>query len=238
MGHRHLARPMGNEGQPQRSDIIKETALVLSGVTTKELLRSHDLDPKTGKLFRDCRYCRLLCEISDAFVDEYMSWHTDTGNGMHLEVGFWIREAAPLIVNCIGCFTWDKHIMYPRVDLEMFGETSEAFAIPGTPTMGLTLSRVMDTRDPPCLQFAKDCIRDCQHIHLACVRTPTNFVPTQLLHLGSNEGESKLCKNLAAPSHWVALSHCWGGSKPLNLLKSNMADPKQNINPPKLYSYP
>lgn len=225
-----LGRYIRHEGQTQRIGIIKEAALVLTGIKTKELLRCRDIDPSTGKPFRDCRYCRLLCDIFDAFfVDEYMNWVTDTRNGMYLEVGLMIREGAPLIVNCIGCFTWDKYVMHPRVDVEIFGDTAEALTVPGVPTMGLTLPRVMNTRDPSCLQFAKGSLGECQQTHPACAKIPTDFVPTRMLHIGADDGDIRLCENLPTPSSWVALSHCWGGSKPLKLFKINIADLKQNI---------
>lgn len=220
-------------GQPQtRTDIVKGPALVLTKIETKELLRCRDVDPNTGKPFRDCRYCRLLCDIFDGFfIDEFMSWITDTRCGMHFEVGLMIHQGAPLIINCCGSFSWDKYIMWPRVDLEMFAETPDMLVVPGVPTMGFTLPRVMDTRDPSCLQFARASLAECQHAHPACAQTPTDFVPTRLLYVGTkDDDEIRLCEGLPAPRSWVALSHCWGGSKPLNLLTSNVAELKQNIN--------
>jgi len=197
-------------------------ALYIAEIETKELLRARDVDPKTGRPFRACRYCRFLCDVFDAFfIDEWMSWITDTENGMHLDVSLMIRQGAPLVISCTGCFTWDPNLMHPRVDLEMYVDNPEALAIPGAPTMGLTWPRTMDTRDPVCMQFARDCIRQCLGEHPMCARPSTNFVPTRLLYLGDQD-TIRLCESLPSSTSWVALSHCWGGSKPLMLCESNI----------------
>jgi hypothetical protein len=218
------------QGSQQRTDIINTPALSITDIKTKELLKCRDINPKTGKPFRDCRYCRLLCDIFDAFfVDEYMSWITDTKCGMHLDVGLMIREGAPLVVNCSGCFIYDPTMMHPRADLEIYVESSELLETPGVPTMGLTLPRVMDTTHPSCMQFVKDCIQQCLHEHPLCVKSPDDFMPTRLLYLDSGGDSITLCDTFPTSVSWAALSHRWGDSKPLKLIKSNLDDLKQSI---------
>ncbi|KAK0702209.1 heterokaryon incompatibility protein-domain-containing protein [Lasiosphaeris hirsuta] len=217
-------------GSQPRTDLVSTPALVLAGIKTKDLLRCRDTDPKTGRPFRDCRYCRLLCDVLDAFfIDEYMSWITDTRNGMHLEVGLMIREGAPLIINCIGCFLHDPTQMYPRADVELFYESPAALAVPGAPAMGCTLPRIMDTLDPRCMQFVGDCLRQCLAEHPLCVRAVWDFVPTRLLYLDPDGVNIRLCESLPTTTHWAALSHRWGGSEPLKLARGNIGMFKDGI---------
>jgi len=217
-------------GNQPRTDLVSAPALVLTGIKTKELLKCRDVDEKTGRPFRDCRYCRLLCNVLDAFfIDEWMSWVTDTQCGMHLEVGLMIREGAPLVINCSGCFVHDPTQMYPRADVELYYDSAEALATPGAPAMGWTLPRIMNTLDPRCMEFARDCIRQCSADHPRCARTSWDFVPTRLLYLDPNSGSIRLCEALPVTTHWAALSHCWGGSKPLMLYKSNIETLKGGI---------
>lgn len=225
-----------HEGRQPLTGIVTEPALFIPKIETKELLRAREIDPQTGRPFRDCRYCRLLCDVFDIFfIDEWMNWVTDTKNGMHLNVALMIRQGSPLVICCSGCFIHDPKVMHPRLDLEMFLDTPHELEVPGAPTMGTTLPRIMDTRDPRCMQFAWQCIHQCLNEHPACARTSTQFNPTRLLVLGPTDADVRLCDTPPAGVRWAALSHCWGGAKPLRLLASNMDELKKRID---LYALP
>src|SRR4051794_13869215 len=74
--------------------------LVLEDISPKKLLEAREIDKQTGLPKRNCRYCRLLCDIFDAFfIDEYMNWIHETKNGMPISLGLMIREGLPLIIN-------------------------------------------------------------------------------------------------------------------------------------------
>ena len=65
-------------GDQARNDLVDTPALVITNIKTKDLRKYRDIEPKTGKPIRDCRYCRLLCDVLDAFfIDECMSWIND-----------------------------------------------------------------------------------------------------------------------------------------------------------------
>ncbi|KAK5998918.1 hypothetical protein PT974_01302 [Cladobotryum mycophilum] len=218
------------DGRQPLTQIVKEPALFIPDIETKVLLQVRDVDKKTGKPIRDCRYCRLVCDVLDLFfIDEYMSWITDTKNGMHLSVGLMIHQGSPLVINCSGSFVHDPNVMHPRADVEMFCVTGDELSTPGLPTMGLVAPRIMDTRDASCMRFARQCIAQCLGEHPECGRKSPAFVPTRLLVLGEDEKDIRLCDSPPPSAKWAALSHCWGGSQPLKLMSSSINDMKQSI---------
>ncbi|PHH61197.1 hypothetical protein CDD81_678 [Ophiocordyceps australis] len=220
------------QGRQPLTGLVKEPALCIPGIKTKELLRARRLDPKTGQPFRNCRYCRLLCDVLDLFfIDEWMNWETDTLNGMHLDVGLMIREGHPLVVTCSGCFIHDPKVMHPRVDLELFCDAAIELATPDIPVMGVAAPRVMDTRSPSCMQFAMENMAHCLQHHPQCTSPLSSFVPKRLLAVDSSHySPVKLCEMLPPDTKWASLSHCWGGLKPLMLLTSNLDSLKNSIN--------
>lgn len=215
-------------------------ALSLENLSTKELLRSRQINPQTGAPFRDCRYCRLLCEIFDAFyIDEWMSWVTETGNAMPVSFGLMIRQGAPLIVTTIG-FVHDKYWKDARSDVEIYLDPAAipsavpsalAPSVPGLPALGPAGVRQTDTRSEACLRFIKESVRQCCAEHGACRNSSKGFVPTRLLYVGGGTAALRLCETTTWQEQppYVALSHCWGGSKPLSLVRSRLEEFKRHI---------
>ncbi|KAJ4398914.1 hypothetical protein N0V85_006159 [Neurospora sp. IMI 360204] len=133
--------------------------LTLENISTRDLLDAREPDPTTGLPRRQCRYCRLLCDIFDAFfIDEYMSWITETMNKMPISVGLMICEGKPLVVNCWG-FTYDRHTLFPRVDLELYPDPTAALVPSPTsgsiPTMGCTGHRAETVASDACFEFIR-----------------------------------------------------------------------------------
>ncbi|OTB07843.1 hypothetical protein M426DRAFT_267076 [Hypoxylon sp. CI-4A] len=216
----------------RKKDLGSVPTLMLEKVSTKKILESREIDPQTNLPKNDCRYCRLLCEIFDAyFIDEWMSWITETKNEMPIQVGLMIREGAPLIVNCWN-FTYDKWFQNPRVDLELYMDPMPSVPIPGAPTMGPVGTRAVDVRSEECTRFMKESIAECRREHPLCAIQPNDFVPTRLIHVGDSKDALRLCDvNLSGHNiSWAALSHCWGGGKPLSLTKATLESLKHRIN--------
>lgn len=223
-------------GDPQqtarRKELSSTPTLVLEEISPKKILESRETDPKTGLPKNDCKYCRLLCDIFDAyFIDEWMNWVTETKNGMPIQVGLMIREGAPLIVNCWN-FTYDKWFQNPRVDLEVYMDPMPPSPIPGAPTLGPVGPRQTDVRSEECMRFMKESIAECCREHPGCAMQPESFVPTRLIYVGGGKHELRLCDDIPSGHNvtWAALSHCWGGGKPLSLTKSTLNGLKENIN--------
>ncbi|KAI3396482.1 hypothetical protein diail_12102 [Diaporthe ilicicola] len=216
-------------------------ALDLKELSTKELLKSREINKEIGAPLRDCRYCRLLCEIFDAFyIDEWMSWVTETGNAMPISFGLMIRHGAPLVVTTTG-FVHDKYWKDARSDLEVYLDPSvipnavpSALppAMPGLPAIGPASVRQTDTRSEICLSFIKESVQQCCAEHGACRSSSKAFVPTRLLYVGGGSESIRLCETTTWQEQppYVALSHCWGGSKPLSLIKARLEDFKKQIN--------
>lgn len=216
-------------------------ALALEELSTKELLKSREVDKQTGMPFRDCKYCRLLCEIFDAFyIDEWMSWVTETKNAMPVSFGLMIRQGAPLIVTTTG-FVHDKYWKDARSDIEIYLDANTVPsavpsalppAIPGLPALGPASIRQTDTRSETCLNFIKESVRQCYTEHGACRNSSKAFVPTRLLYVGGGNAALRLCETTTWQEQppYVALSHCWGGSKPLSLVRARLPEFKKQIN--------
>ena len=232
------ARWHNNEGHSDAVSALKThtgsaATLVLTDISPKKLLEAREINQQTDLLKRDCRYCRLLCDVFDAFfIDEYMNWVTETKNGMPIHVGLMIREGLPLIINCWS-FTYDKYILNPRVDLEMYSDSapSPTTHVAGAPSIGPVRPRAENVASESCLRFMKECVRQCCADHEACIAQVTVFVPTRLIYLGESNEDLRIRESIPTSEGvtWAALSHCWGGSQPYKLQRANLAMLKQNI---------
>lgn len=210
--------------------------LVLANLKTKDILKCR-VDKETGLSENTCKYCRLLFDIFDAFfVDEWMDWKTETVNMMQIHFGLMIQEGKPLIVNCTG-FIHDRYLKRARMDIEVYGDPQVAYPqIPGLPTMGATGFREADVRSPSCTWFIQESLRQCCAEHPACNVPFDGFIPTRLLYVGAGERSLRLCETHTWKDStvWVALSHCWGGSKPLSLTQETYNAFKEHIDFSKL----
>jgi hypothetical protein len=211
-------------------------SLFLEDVPLKKLLEVREKDAQTQQPKRDCRFCRFLCDIFDAFfADEYMNWVTEVYNGMSIMFSLMIQEGRPLIIKCIN-FTWESNsISQHRVDMEVY--TSENFnpaSIDAVelPCLGPALHRSQDTTSQGSINFIKEALQQCCIEHQGCVKAPTGFRPTRLLNLGDNDTEIKLqeTSTITTALQWTALSHCWGKSQPFKLVRDNIDALKQSIN--------
>jgi hypothetical protein len=200
----------------------------------KALLEAKDLNPETQQPKRDCRYCRFLCDVFDAFfVDEWMNWRTEVLNGMAIECSLMIQEKKPLIINCTN-FHWESNsIGRVQVDLEAYlnGDNAEQ-SILGLPCLGPALSRSENAGSQKCIEFVQQSMRQCVSEHKSCSKPESDFVPTRLIYVGKDDSELVL-QELVPHSNqlkWAALSHCWGKGQPFKLLSSNMSELKRSIN--------
>jgi Heterokaryon incompatibility protein (HET) len=233
------ARWNDRDGQPEgwpalRAKTSAVVTLVLTDISPKKLLEAREIDKQTGLPKRNCRYCRLLCDIFDAFfIDEYMSWITETWNAMPISVGLMIREGLPLVINCWS-FTYDKYILTPRVDLEVYSESapSPTAHLAGAPSMGPVGHRSENVGSERCMRFMKECVRQCCAEHEACTAEAAGFVPTRLICLGQSNEDLRICESIPTNEGitWAALSHCWGGSQPYKLQRATLPMLKQHIN--------
>lgn len=209
------------------------TTLVLEDIATKKILETREIDERTRLPKRKCRYCRLLCDIFDAFfIDEYMSWITETHNGMPIQFGLMIREGLPLVINCWS-FTYDKYILSPRVDLEVYSDLTpdDTTSLAGVPSMGPVGLRAENVGSETCMKFIKECVFHCCSEHEPCRQEAANFVPTRLIYLGESNNDLRICESNATTEGvaWAALSHCWGESQPYKLQRANLFSLKQRI---------
>ncbi|KAI1078217.1 HET-domain-containing protein [Whalleya microplaca] len=219
------------EEAARRKELSSVPTLVLENISTKKLLETREIDPKTGGPKNDCKYCRLLCEIFDAFfIDEWMSWITETKNGMPIRVGLMIREGSPLIINCWN-FTYDKWFLQARVDLELYSDPPMHYPVPGAPTMGPVGPRSTDVRSQESMNFIKQSVSQCCREHPGCIIQSDGFVPTRLIYVGDGKDALRLCDTASSGQSvaWAALSHCWGGGKPLSLVQSRLDMLKEHI---------
>ncbi|KJX98682.1 hypothetical protein TI39_contig397g00015 [Zymoseptoria brevis] len=213
-------------------DLASAPSLYIPDIPTQEILESRDVDPKTGRPINDCPYCRLLCDIFDAFfADRWMNWVTETRNGMGLTVGLMIREGRPLVVNCVR-FTYEVPVvMYPRVDVEVYIDHALEANLPGAPCVGVGGRRALDNRDEQSAIFLFDCVKQCVEEHPECNGPSAVFNPTRLLDIGGPNDVLRLyeTKETGPQLQYAALSHCWGGSQPIKLLTANQDAFKSSI---------
>ncbi|KXJ86487.1 heterokaryon incompatibility protein-domain-containing protein, partial [Microdochium bolleyi] len=216
----------------RRSELGAVPTLVLTNIHPKDVLKSREVDPQTGQYVSNCKYCRLLCDIFDHFfIDEWMSWITETKNGMPVKVGLMIRQGMPLVINCWE-FEYDKWFKTSRCDLELYMDPMPAAPIAGAPAMGPAGRRPADVRSEESMWFIKHSLAQCCHEHPQCGPPKgVDFVPTRLVYIGRDNDSLRLHETTGedAGKPWVALSHCWGESTPLSLTQENLARLKEKI---------
>ena len=218
-----------------RTNASAAATLVLEDISPKKLLEAREPEKQTGLPKRNCKYCRLLCDIFDAFfIDEWMSWITETKNGMPIQVGLMIREGLPLIINCWS-FTYDKNVLNPRVDLEVYCDSTPGPTsyLAGAPSMGSVRTRAENVGSESCTRFIEESVRQCCAEHEVCNTQATGFVPTRLIYLGESNAELRIRESIPASERvaWAALSYCWGGDQLYKLIRANLPTLKEHINP-------
>ncbi|WPH01334.1 Hypothetical protein R9X50_00417500 [Acrodontium crateriforme] len=217
-------RTAPDDGTPPAPTLTIATRYPKDLLKMRETAKQYSINPE-GQA--PCKYCLFLAEIFDAFfIDEWMSWITETHNAMSIDFGLKIKQDSPLVIDCHN-FTYDPGAYRARVDLEMFVSSDALVNLPGMPVVGVGVDRSKDSSDLDCQAFIKHCMRQCCGSHTACNEsTKSSFVPTRLLRVSQAGDEVYLVEssNIRQPVSWAALSHCWGKAEPLKLLPENKAN--------------
>ncbi|KAH5069019.1 hypothetical protein HBI56_186060 [Parastagonospora nodorum] len=82
------------------------------------------------------------------------------------------------------------------------------------------------------LRQAGEWLTTCHGAHPLCSEMPTDFVPTRLLKLGTNEDQHKVQLIHTSPGDcvaWVALSYVWGGDQSFKTTVSSMTEMHRQI---------
>lgn len=225
-------RPWAN-----KEDLIETPTLVIEGILPKDIRASVEIDFETSKLKRDCPYCRLLCEVFDAFFE--LEWLEPQRSGpyaiggLRSSVTLMIKQGQPLIIKCVG-FGSDPSVSTPIINLEMYTASVLPRDVTDAPTTSMTGRRSTDSSDQGCMQFIKDCMHQCWHHHPRCCGpqlSASNFTPTRLIYTGQDCNDVRLLKaaSTGLRLHWAALSHCWGGGDPFALKIENFDSLMTNI---------
>ncbi|KAF8851703.1 HET-domain-containing protein [Acephala macrosclerotiorum] len=84
---------------------------------------------------------------------------------------------------------------------------------------------------PTSLSFEAKWLQECSSNHTTCPPSQDHPLPTRVLDLGTPSSTSTpyLLITNAQPGKYVALSHCWGGSLPLNTITSTLPSRQAGI---------
>ena len=82
-----------------------------------------------------------------------------------------------------------------------------------------------------CISLFQDWIRHCDTTHSSCARTKFSMAPRRLLEVGDpdRKGDIKLRCMKQESVKYLALSYCWGGSKPPQTTLENKSDHERGI---------
>ncbi|KAF2170602.1 hypothetical protein M409DRAFT_51613 [Zasmidium cellare ATCC 36951] len=217
--------PWENRPWAHREELIKIPTLVLEHIPAKDILASRQVDPQTGKVKKDCAYCRLLCEVFDHFFGFVTDkWDHHVISGLSLSVGLMIKQGQPLVIQCWN-FEWDASVSTSRVDLELYLDSDLPANATDAPTTTASGWRAADSSSPSCMTFIRECIDQCWHQHPRCRNSSSsNFTPTRLIYIGDTSDDIRLFEaaSTGLAFQWAALSHCWGGGDPFALKTGNM----------------
>ncbi|GAB7362985.1 hypothetical protein MBLNU230_g3280t1 [Neophaeotheca triangularis] len=64
-------------------------------------------------------------------------------------------------------------------------------------------------------------LQDCTKIHTKCRTHEDCILPTRVIHVGASESEVRLIESNGRVGKYACLSHCWGQTPSIKLLKSN-----------------
>ncbi|KAG0649287.1 hypothetical protein D0Z07_4326 [Hyphodiscus hymeniophilus] len=94
------------------------------------------------------------------------------------------------------------------------------------------VARESDSGSQTSMEFARNWLQDCELNHPQCQRHDARTCPTpnRLIYLGSATTlHTKLFEHAPDGTRYATLSHCWGGTVPIRLLKSNLEDFQRHI---------
>ncbi|PMD33941.1 HET-domain-containing protein, partial [Hyaloscypha variabilis F] len=64
----------------------------------------------------------------------------------------------------------------------------------------------------------------CYSHHEQCATSKTSFLPTRVIDVGGLDGVPRLVELKGHPSHYAALSYCWGGDQSVKAKERNIKD--------------
>ncbi|KAK4164312.1 heterokaryon incompatibility protein-domain-containing protein [Cladorrhinum sp. PSN259] len=121
------------------------------------------------------------------------------------------------------------------------GVDIQLFSPPGSTTswgpLGWQTCREVDpdSSSTTCMNLAKSWFDECITSHKFCrqgpqeVLPPPTILPTRVIDVGSDDAEPRLCLPQGKTGTWVALSHCWGGFRPLTTETRTLKERLQRI---------
>jgi hypothetical protein len=98
------------------------------------------------------------------------------------------------------------------------------------PTIGPANHVSADSSAEECVARAKKWLSGCLKTHHACRRLGPPILPTRVISVGACDEDVKLyVPEPETKAEYAALSHCWGGSHPVVLLKANLARMQEHL---------
>ncbi|KAK0101141.1 hypothetical protein ONS95_012877 [Cadophora gregata] len=98
------------------------------------------------------------------------------------------------------------------------------------------LSAIFTARSIDCSSDSENClglldrwIKSCQAEHPECIWSKDHILPTRVIDVGSEDNDPFLFESNGAKGEWLTLSHCWGGSAPLQTTSHSLQHHKASI---------
>jgi hypothetical protein len=203
----------------KRSPTYGEDGNSDSYISTEEDLRGHMFD-NSGFFVEPIRTCRSDCspQVEGLHRIMYLRFHHEENNP--------IDEVYPFI----------EVSSRPGAYLNrMLNTDSELLTITTEDSIALHKWNVFGRQSAPIadMELAKGWLQSCLESHKDCQNKPPAKMPSRILDLrsplcGSNL-DLRLIANPTNREPYATLSHCWGNSQPLKLLKENYGDFRNRI---------
>ncbi|ETS80793.1 hypothetical protein PFICI_08322 [Pestalotiopsis fici W106-1] len=173
-----------------------------------------------------CDFCNLVTLVIQHASTQHrlksidMPTFNEHGDKIDTNISVWWGRKFDRFVLTIGYFT-------PIKKGENTTYTITACPEKKTWLLEAQSAKLTDRSSPAAINLIQWWLEDCKKRHTSCTRATDGFMPSRLLKI--SDGMVKLELDIQTTEPYVALSHCWGPTKPIKLLENNLQAFQQGI---------
>ena len=181
---------------------------------------------------RNCNYCSLVVKIVKCVSKYYrknldfVDWNCIISSTLRFSTWSGNNPADSFDVSvvlkgpyCLDCPTF----LISDIIIDEFVEPAVE---PGSIDINELVER--DTSSEQSLWKAKEWLKNCTTQHRRCGNRKPTYLPSRVIDVESKAPDVAVVEN-GTPSHYLALSHCWGNEKMMGTNEKNISEHKKRI---------